>query len=205
VRSSVPFDDYRYFSGTSMAGPHVAGLVALLLDARPDLAGRVDAIESLIASSALALATPERCGGDTSTSIPNNTYGWGRIDAVQLFSGDADSDGATNLVDCAPLDPDEWSAPGPAQGVLVHEDRATFTWDPPADPGGGEVLYDLVRSTAADDLGAATCVVSSVATPAASDPETPEQVFYYVVRARNGCGASLGDGTYGPRSAPGCS
>ena len=68
-------------SGTSMAGPHVAGLVALILSAKPELAGQVDKIENLIQQSALHLGTTELCGA-TAGEIPNNVYGWGRIDAL---------------------------------------------------------------------------------------------------------------------------
>jgi serine protease AprX len=85
VRSSIPGDGYGWSSGTSMAGPHVAGLVALLIDAQPDLAGDVDTIEALIQETAVRLYTEEGCGGDSPQSIPNNTYGWGRIDAYSAY------------------------------------------------------------------------------------------------------------------------
>jgi serine protease AprX len=81
IRSSVPGGGYGVMSGTSMAGPHVAGLVALILSAKPELAGQVDKIESLIQQSALHLGTTELCGA-TAGEIPNNVYGWGRIDAL---------------------------------------------------------------------------------------------------------------------------
>ena len=88
----VPSDTgYGNLSGTSMAGPHVAGLVALVISANPALAGNVDRIEEIIEQSAVRKTTTEMCGMDSNTRIPNNTYGWGRINAlaaVQLALGD---------------------------------------------------------------------------------------------------------------------
>jgi uncharacterized repeat protein (TIGR01451 family) len=88
VRSSVPTFSasnpygYSYKSGTSMAGPHVAGQVALLLAARPSLAGNVDEIERIIRVTAVPRTTTQECGGVPGSAIPNNTYGWGRVDAL---------------------------------------------------------------------------------------------------------------------------
>ncbi len=82
VRSSVPGGGYANFSGTSMAGPHTVGIVALLLSAYPDLIGDPDAIEPLLTSSAVPRTSGETCGGVPGSEIPNNTYGWGRADAL---------------------------------------------------------------------------------------------------------------------------
>jgi len=85
VRSSIRDGSYGTASGTSMAAPHVTGLVALLLSARPDLIGQVDQIENIIERSALPRTTSETCGGIPAGQIPNNTYGWGRIDAYETL------------------------------------------------------------------------------------------------------------------------
>lgn len=85
IRSSIPGGSYGFSSGTSMAAPHVSGLVALLISANPTLAGRVDSIETAITSSTLPLTTAENCGGTSGTDIPNNTFGYGRIDALEAF------------------------------------------------------------------------------------------------------------------------
>ncbi len=69
VYSAEPGGGYQYLSGTSMAGPHVAGIVALMCSANPDL--DVDTIKQVLMDTAHDLGTP---GED-------NTYGWGFVDA----------------------------------------------------------------------------------------------------------------------------
>ncbi len=78
VRSCIPGGGYSSLSGTSMAAPHVAGLVALLISANPGLRGQVDQIESIIEQSANHISW----SGCESSGVPNNVYGWGRIDAL---------------------------------------------------------------------------------------------------------------------------
>ena len=95
IRSSVPGNGYAGgWSGTSMAGPHVVGVVALLISAHPELRGQVDGIERIIEHTAVPRTNSESCGGVSSTEIPNNTYGWGRVDALAALGlNDTDGDG----------------------------------------------------------------------------------------------------------------
>jgi serine protease AprX len=85
VWSSIPGNGYTSLSGTSMSGPHVAGLVALLISTNPALAGQVSLLEEAITQTALPLTTDKGCGGDSDTAVPNHVFGWGRIDALAAF------------------------------------------------------------------------------------------------------------------------
>ncbi len=83
VRSSTPGGNYAFFSGTSMAGPHVAGAVGLILSAAPELKGQVDVVEDILEQTAVPKYSDQSCGGIEGTSVPNNTYGYGRIDVLK--------------------------------------------------------------------------------------------------------------------------
>ncbi|MEW5987396.1 MAG: S8 family serine peptidase, partial [Chloroflexota bacterium] len=82
VRSSYVGNGYALLSGTSMASPHVAGVVALLWSERPELIGQIEDTMWVMEQAADPLYTTDTCGGDDPTSHPNHTYGWGMADAL---------------------------------------------------------------------------------------------------------------------------
>jgi serine protease AprX len=86
VRSTYNSSDTTYanLSGTSMAGPHVVGVVALLWSARPQLARDIEATKTILQNTANPGVTvsAQTCGGTPSTQIPNNSFGYGRVDAL---------------------------------------------------------------------------------------------------------------------------
>jgi subtilisin family serine protease len=97
VRSSVPGGGYSSLQGTSMAGPHVAGAAALLMSAHPELVGKPDAIKRTFMRTAVRRTAGTNCG-NVATVVPNNTYGWGRIDVWAAHNG---APGATLDVDAS--------------------------------------------------------------------------------------------------------
>lgn len=82
VRSSVLNGGFANYSGTSMAGPHVAGLVALLISAKPELAGQVEEIETIIEQTAHPVLSEQSCEEFSGMAVPNAVYGYGRVDAL---------------------------------------------------------------------------------------------------------------------------
>ncbi|MGJ8669494.1 MAG: S8 family serine peptidase [Oceanococcus sp.] len=82
VNSSDLDGTYGTKSGTSMASPHVAGLIALMISAEPRLRGQVDLIRQIIQDTSIPIETTEACGNTTPADRPNSVFGYGRIDAL---------------------------------------------------------------------------------------------------------------------------
>jgi subtilisin family serine protease len=79
VMSSLPGDKYGSNSGTSMAGPHVVGVVALMWSAQPRLIGDIDRTQQILEQTAQPYTgTQDPC---STGGRPNNTSGYGLVDA----------------------------------------------------------------------------------------------------------------------------
>lgn len=83
VRSVVRGGALVNSSGTSMSGPHVAGLVALIISANPLLAGQVDIIEDIIESTCTPLTIEIDCYDFPGNISPNPIYGYGLVNALK--------------------------------------------------------------------------------------------------------------------------
>jgi subtilisin family serine protease len=117
VRSSIPGGFYTYLSGTSMAGPHVAGAVALLWSARPLLKGQVAFTEDVLNQSATHVSVTNLC---SSNAWPNNVYGYGRLNvAAAVGAVPAGSAVITGVVST--------QASAPISGALVVATYQTAT------------------------------------------------------------------------------
>lgn len=80
ILSAMPNNSYEYLSGTSFAGPHVAGVVALMWSANPDLIGDIDQTSEILAKTAQPYTgSLPACEGSKST--PSTAVGYGILDA----------------------------------------------------------------------------------------------------------------------------
>lgn len=96
VNSTTPNGQFRSLSGTSMAGPHVAGAVALFLSAQPQLIGQVDEIEDIFRVSARPYFSEQDCGPLRGSAHPNAVYGYGIIDVKAALDSAARRSSNTN-------------------------------------------------------------------------------------------------------------
>jgi bacillopeptidase F len=130
VRSAFDGGGYGFFSGTSMASPHINGVAALMREANPDIS--VEQIKQIIYDTAF----------DLGSAGEDNDYGWGMVDAFEAVTAAL---GAVNLTFSFPnglpdvLDPNggttvrveisgQATQPEPGTGMLHYStDGQNFT------------------------------------------------------------------------------
>jgi len=117
---------------------------------------------------------------------------------------DADTDGTGDMTDCNPYDGQVWAPPTDPHDLLLPTNTG-LSWFPPNTKGARSVLYDVLRSESAGDFLAAVCLESNDTNTMASDTVVPGSIFYYLVRAKNGCGSSMGTSSRGiPHAGRSC-
>jgi hypothetical protein len=147
VRSSLPGGSYGTLSGTSMASPHVNGVVALMRQACPELT--VEQVKQILYDTAY----------DLGPAGEDNSYGWGMIDAYAAvtmalyqcaphpptaFDGSASTTANTRVT--STLNAHDDNKPDPP-GVLSYVITSLPAHGFLTDPNGGAILatpYTLV-------------------------------------------------------------
>uniref|UniRef100_K3X3V5 subtilisin n=1 Tax=Globisporangium ultimum (strain ATCC 200006 / CBS 805.95 / DAOM BR144) TaxID=431595 RepID=K3X3V5_GLOUD len=85
VRSAWSTSDNAYMvaTGTSMATPHVTGIVAMLLQNNPNLTyNEIRKILTSTVDNSTLGSVNFTCGGIPDDTYPNNLYGYGRVNAL---------------------------------------------------------------------------------------------------------------------------
>ena len=153
VRSSDLFGLYIQQTGTSLAAPHVAGALALLLDAYPNLAA--DDQEAALETGAV----------DLGSAGPDSTYGYGRLDILAAYESIVPPP-ADFAISAAPV-----SASTPAGGSVGYTVTATplngFTGDVSLSLSGltaAQASWSFVPTTIAGGSGSSQLTVTTAAT-----------------------------------------
>jgi subtilisin family serine protease len=101
-----------------MAGPHVVGVVALLWSARPALERNIAATRTLLQDTAnpnVQVQPAQTCGGTNSdTDIPNNSFGYGLVDALAAYNASGPPPGWQTV---SPYPTDEFGGSSTSDGT----------------------------------------------------------------------------------------
>jgi len=116
IRTTDLFGGYYNPTGTSLAGPHVAGGLALLLSAYPDLTAAEQ--ENALINSAVDLGT---------IVGPDNTFGYGRLDLLAAFNSLGTSPTTTATPTSTSIPSTATSTPTNAQVASTSTSTATQT------------------------------------------------------------------------------
>ena len=131
IRSSYYSSDTSYttMSGTSMAAPHVSGALAVIWSACPSLIGNFESTEQLLKDSATKIAYATGCGNEGSGNIPNNAFGYGRIDVLAAINSCAGTTPTPTPTPGPSPTPTNTPTPVPVQPILVVDDDAGSSYE----------------------------------------------------------------------------
>lgn len=183
VYSSYRGGGYVRMSGTSMAGPHVAGVVALMRQANPN--ADVHTIKTVLMETAR----------DLGTAGEDNSYGWGVIDAYAAVL-------AVSVVDTIPP---EVTLTAPNGGEVLNAGTTyTITWNATDNVGVSAIsLYYSYDGGANYDL-----IDNLSGNPGSYDwtvPNTPSAqclVMVYAYDGANNEASDVSDGYFTIEEAP---
>ncbi len=160
IRSSTNGSDTQYenWAGTSMAAPHVSGLVALMWDAAPCLIGDYANTETILEETANPIFYDDG-SPTTPTNHPNYATGWGEIDAYEAVQASVEFCGAFIIT----ADPTEQSR------CIVSDDDVAYELDI-ANLGGSASSVTL--STQGQPVGTGVAFSINPVTPPATSTLT---------------------------------
>ncbi|HTO75205.1 MAG TPA: S8 family serine peptidase [Thermoanaerobaculia bacterium] len=198
---------YATFAGTSAAAPHAAGLLALVLSAAPVLSGDVDSLQTILQGTAAPLTSSDACGDLPAGAVPNDSAGWGRIDAAAAF----------DAVLCPPPTPvvtAPRSVPALAAGLrasAVSRPFHTYAWtlqggSITSGQGASQVTYSsggpgtTMSFSVVDSYGACDSPTGTAKISVDFLDAPPSYIFHGAVGAvtRNGFASGCGGGNFCP-------
>jgi len=201
---------YAAFAGTSASAPHAAGLLALVLSAAPSLSGDVDSLQTILQGTAASLTSSDACGGLPPDAVPNDSAGWGRIDAAAAF----------DAVLCPPPTPvvtAPKSVPALAAGLqasAVSRPFHTYAWtlqggSITSGQGASQVTYSsggpgtTMSLSVVDSYGPCDSPTGTAKVSVDFLDAPPSYLFHGAVDAvtRNGLASGCGGGNFCPEDA----